>query len=234
MATMEVIHRFRVKPAFKSWGAKGPDLLRRKGNARGQLRKLVADLVDRPLFVKVGKSPWRKAGTVRQVMSKFDRRYSNADASTFKVGVKVAGVIVPKALVRREKVKVLLLANTSPDTIVAWSLMRHQFGRRVKFGGAYVYKETSPGYWSDHAWGTAVDGSAYAYNGKLTDWVARMARENQLDFDYALGSRRGRVVQVSGSGEISKSGASKSHLWHVHCSARDHDGRKPPRPGGVW
>lgn len=217
---MAEILRFRI----------GDDLLRPPGNAR---RFLKTSLADRPprLYVRVGRGVWRRMGSRAAVMERFDRWDRG---NVFRVGIKFGGKIKVLQVVRRERVQFLRLANCSPDTEIAWSLVKHQFPG-VAFGGGYVYKETSPGEWSDHAWGTAVDPSAYAENDRVTDWVARMTRNGCLDFDYALGSRDdGVVIVFGGSGNVYPSGASRSHLWHVHLSIVNHDGRKPPRTGGVW
>lgn len=216
----ETIQRFRTT---------GSDLLRQRASAR---RVLAASLTDKPprMFVKIGDGVWREAGGKVAVMDRFDGWQAGA---TFKVGLKKDGKIRVIETVGRENVKLLSLSNCSPGTELVWSLIKHRFPG-VVFGGGYVYKETSPGVWSDHAWGTAVDATTYAQNDEVTDWVARMARAGAMNFDYALGSRDGRVVIVYHDGDIALSQASSSHEWHNHISVVDHDGRKPPRTGGVW
>ena len=221
--------RYRVRGGSQTWNAKGPDLLRPRALAR---RKLAGMLVDKPprMFTKIGEQDWREAGGRAAVMEVWDK----FKGREFKVGLKKGRQIEVIAATLAVDVRNMDIPNCSPGTSLAWSLVRTQFPD-VIFAGGYVWKETSPGEWSDHAWGTAFDATQKppkVTNDKVTDWIARMAAAGCLSFDYALGSRRGQVVQVDPDGDVFPSRADKGHLWHVHMSVTDHDGRKPPRTGG--
>jgi hypothetical protein len=213
------IARFRVEGAGSGW-----DLLRKRDQAR---RMLGAALVDRAprLEVKVGDNPWRELGSRAEVMERFDGWQADG---VFKVALRRGDERALLAAVHRENVRLLDGGGTNPGTDLNWSLMKHAFPW-IDFGGGYVYKQTSPGVWSDHAHRDAVDGTTHQepLNSRVTDWVARMARAGAMDFDYALGSRGGNVVIVYSDGDMAPSGASSSHKWHVHISTVDHDGRHP-------
>lgn len=225
------ITRFRTKTPDKVWGAKGPDLLRSRANAGVKLGSAIHDKSG--LYVKLGAlKPWRRVGSPAKVLELFDK----TDVRDFTVGAPRDGKTKAIYQVRRERVPYKVLSNCSPATSRAWSLTSFAFPNS-RFAGGYVWKQVSgSASWSDHAWGTAFDITSGANNDAVTDWLARMAKEGLIDFDYALGSRDNetKVVQVSGGGSVSPSSASDSHLWHVHVSVVDHDGRKPPRQGGVW
>lgn len=222
---------YSVKGPTKRWSDHGPDLLMTRPDARRKLRDKIREKSG-PFFYKIGNRDFIKVETRAEVLDAFDSWRSE---EYFKVASGTKDSVV--MTVRRYRVPFLELANCSPETSVVHSLIQFRFPG-IKFAGGYVWKETSPGVWSDHAWGTAVDEtenpSAGVLNDDVTDWVARMRRAGFMQFDYALGSRRGDVVIVRSDGSISPSSASDSHLWHVHVSVVDHDGRKPPREGGVW
>lgn len=223
---MSILKRFRVG---------GSDLLAPPDYAR---RKVANRLTDKPprLEVKVNAWPWRETGGKFKVMQRLDE-WMNSGRGTFRVALRNGKERQVLIVLNMETVPRLSLANASPATIELHSLVQARFPG-IRFAGAYVWKETSPGSWSDHAWGTAVDETENRPEGitndEVTDWAARMARAGFMRFDYALGSRGGDVVQVDSDGDIFPSGASTSHLWHVHFSVTDHDGRKPPRTGGVF
>jgi hypothetical protein len=230
--------RFRVRPASKGWNTKGPDLLRTKDDARRQLSSILgpAEELNR-VYVKVGDGKWRSVTGKGSALDRFDD-WTGA-GTTFMVSEKIDDRYEPRAVVQHESVRVIPLDNCSPNTSWVWSLIKHQFPQ-IEFGGGYVWKQVSGSTsWSDHAWGTAVDAVSDPEHGvrndDVMDWVARMGAGRHMDYDYALGSRRGVVVKAVAPGfVIEPSTASTSHLWHVHVSETDHDGRRPPRTGGVW
>lgn len=228
------IHRFRVRTPDQGWEVHGPDLLRTKPNAARTMLDMVPR--HRKIEVRYGALDWRpvKRG---DLLATFDG-WKGANLFVVAVLGRVTGRRHVVSVVQHVEVPLLDLGpEESGSTKQAWSLFKAQYPA-ARFGGAYVYKETSPGYWSDHAWGTAVDVTENrpegVTNDAVTSWASRMAASGNLVFDYALGSMGGRVVQVNANGGIVPSGAADSHLWHVHVSVIDHDGRKPPRTGGVW
>lgn len=227
----QYITRFRTKTPDKVWGDRGPDLLRSKANAREKLSKAIGS--KRALYVKVGKlRPWRRIGSKAKVLELFEKW----DTRDFIVGQVQGDKTKAFYQVRRERVQWKPLTNCSPSTVRAWSLTAFTFPN-ARFAGGYVWKQVSgSSSYSDHAWGTAFDISGFAQNDAITDWLSRMAKENLIVFDYALGSRKNEseVVYVSSNGDVRPSSASTSHLFHNHVSVVDHDGRRPPRQGGVW
>ena len=230
-ATPQYISKWRTKTPDKVWGDRGPDLLRTKTNAGARLAEAIGDR--RNLYVKLGRlKPWKRIGSKARVLEMFTRW----DGRDFIVGQVHDNKPLAFYQVRRERILFKALSNCSPKTSLNWSLASFTFPN-ARFGGGYVWKQVSgSSSWSDHAWGTAFDISGYEQNDDITSWFSRMAQEGQMDFDYVLGSRDNetKVVQVNSRGEVSRSSASDSHLWHNHQSVVDHDGRKPPREGGVW
>lgn len=103
------------------------------------------------------------------------------------------------------------------------------------FGGGYVFKHSGD-FWSDHAYGTAVDATDEAKgrdNEKHFRWYVRMAQAGLISYDYIIGSIDGRVHSAQAPDfEIEPGGGDSSHEWHCHISHIDHDGRRPSRPGG--
>lgn len=233
--------RYRLRRAGQMTNSRGPDLLRLRGNVHRGLKAALGEPRGGWYTRKAGKgitTEWVGPLTKAQVVERF-AAWRHVDLDQFIVGRKRPGA-TPEAriFVEFEGVPRLALANSSPATETFWSLLKHQF-QGIKFAGAYVFKETSPGFWSDHAWGTAVDGTenppADVQNDETTDWSRRMALSGNVEFDYLLGSRRGEVVKVVAPDfDVEPSGASSSHEWHIHVSVTDHDGSKPPRQGGVF
>lgn len=232
----KTVNRFRVRAGHKTYNEPGPDLLRSRGNAEKTLRGVLGVATDlhKPQvsvgagFVDVpGKAAvldafhnWRPAAT------------GKTDDDDFRVSEMRAGKRVIVAAVRLEVVPIIELAHCSPQTLLEHSLIEYQFPKAIHSGGFLFRQIDGSTAWSDHAWGEATDDSASdgAPNDKTLDWVSRMGKAREMHFDYALGSRDGKVVQVTApSYDIEPSGAASSHLWHVHISYVDHDGRKPPR-----
>lgn len=230
--SMETLKYFSIKGPNRRWSDKGPDLMMKRKVVRSRVRDKVRS-ASPPFFYRIGDRDWVEVDSVAGLLDAFDEWH--APNSLFKVASGERSNVL--FAVKPHVVPYLALDNCSPDTSVVHSLIQYRFPG-IKFSGGYVWKQTSPGIWSDHAWGTAVDETenprAGVFNDKVTDWVARMRRMGYMDFDYALGSRNGTVVIVRSDGTIEPSGASQSHLWHVHVSVVDHDGREPPRTGGVW
>lgn len=238
---MATINRYRFKAAPKNWTDPGPDLLRPEANARQMLSAALGNKLLDGWYVRknrnVVKGKWNGPLRRFEVMELFDSW--GTQTVEFIVGREKPGK-GPEALyvVRREVVKIDSISNCSPGTSLVHSLIHKQFPR-IKLSGAYVYKQISgSSSWSDHAWGTAIDETEsppQPTNDETLDWVSRMGQSGLMDYDYALGSRNGRVVQASAPDfRVVSSSASSSHLWHVHISIVDHNGAKPPRSGGVW
>ena len=217
--------RFRVKNAAKVWGDKGPDLLRKKENALDQLRGIVEPGTP-DLATAAGDGARKPADSRLQVFDRFAHFCADPkDDELFKVFSKNELIAVSKV----ERIPVVDAGGAHAGSDLAWSLIKVQFGAKVTFAGGFVCKEQPNGPWSDHAWLDAIDATfGEALNDEGTDWVARMRQTGNMDFDFALGSRGGKVVQVYRDGDVQPSGASTSHLWHVHISVVDHDGARPP------
>lgn len=221
---MAFIHRYRVRAGSKTWADPGPDLLRPLANAVLQTRALLrAHDSEKGFAYRVDKGEWREHQPRHRVMEAV--RKGDFDTLTVSVG----DVVV--AQVKHEKVLKLPVASCSVGVSAVWSLIKHQF-HDAAFAGGYVYKMTFPGFWSDHAWGDAVDATP-ENNDKLFNWLVRMAREGCVVFDYVIGSVNGHVSDASAPAfETGPSNADSSHEWHCHISVLDHDGAKPPREGG--
>ena len=216
------LHRFRVRAGSKTWNDPGPDLLRPVENAQEQLRTLLRPFDGQKLQYRVDDGPWLDPRSKREILTVMgEGQYTS---------LRVARGDVIVAAVRHEEVEKLPVSNCSVGVSVQWSLLKHQFPAIV-FAGGYVYKETFPGYWSDHAYGDAFDGThkpPTVVNDDVFDWLVRMARSGCIRFSYVLGSRNGNVVSASAPDyEVVPSNASDSHTWHCHVSVIDHDGEKP-------
>lgn len=221
------LHRYRVRAGAKTWNDPGPDLLRPLDNATAQLRTLLRKSNGQELEIRVDKGEWRKTNR-RKVLAVM--KLGNFETLT----VAVHDIVI--AQVKHEAIVKLAVDRCSVGVAVLWSLVKHQFPGII-FAGGYVYKETFPGFWSDHAWGDAFDGTQnlakHVLNDDVFDWLVRMGKGGCAKFDYAIGSRHDHVVDASAPDyEVGPSGADPSHLWHCHISVVDHDGAKPPREGG--
>lgn len=230
--------RFRVRGANEEWTANGPDLLRPRDNARLRAKAIMGAAVKgwstRIVYNGGATAAPSNDMTKSDALDRFVTWAKNPVGATF---VLMHGGET-RVVVRLERVEILGLDNVSPATALIWSLLRHQFPN-IQFGGGYVYKKIlGTNDYSDHAWGTAIDATENPpepFNDETTDWLSRMARSGCMAYDYVLGSRNGSVVQVAPPDyDLEPSGASTSHLWHNHISQTDHEGRKPPKTGGVW
>ena len=223
------MNRFRVRGEGQPWTQKGSDLLRTRENATKRLRALVGE-PDKLREPEVNGEPVRGKG---EVMDAFAVWRPKEQGEAFKVSELRRGERVISAVARFEPVPIIDLKNCSPKTIENHSLLEYQFPGVVHSGG-YLFRQISgSSEWSDHAWGTATDDTQnlpVTPNDLVTDWCARMARVGLMDFDHLYGSRDGKVVRVVAPDfDIEPSTAADSHLWHVHISYEDHDGRKPPK-----
>ena len=222
------MNRFRVRGDGQPWTLNGPDLLRTRENATKRVRALVGE-PDKLKEPEVNGEAVRGKG---EVMDRFEEWRPKSKGDIFRVTEIRRGERAVSAIVRFEPVPIIDLRNCSPKTIENHSLLEYQFPGVVHSGG-YLFRQISgSSEWSDHAWGTATDDSQSATtpNDRVTDWCARMARAGLMDFDHLYGSRDGKVVRVVAPDfDIEPSSAAASHLWHVHISYTDHDGRKPPQ-----
>lgn len=222
--------RYQVRAPSKSWSDKGPDLLRHIDNAQAQLRTLL-DRVH-GYYVREAGADWGERLDRGPAIRSLETWNPAKDGAILQIGRMVDGKIVPVAIVRYADVKFIELANCTRDTSVGWSLVHYAFPN-VVFAGGYVYKETFPGFWSDHAWGTAFDGTprgAGVTNDGLFDWSVRMAASGNMECDMIIGSKGGKVHNACAPDwAIRPGGGDDSHEWHVHYSIVDHDGAKPPR-----
>lgn len=236
------IERFRVRAGHRTFNDRGPDLLRPKDNARRALLGMLEPGLKVEFATRFEKrdgsftdwDPVRNAQTDRRmVLSRFDTWAKGAGRDDiFQVGAKQNGGYDPIAVVRFESVPLLAEGDLHRGAKELHALVQYQFPPAI-FAGGFVCKQSAPGVWSDHAFHDAVDETqntgAGVTNDEVTDWLARMGRARCVDYDYALGSRDGKVVIVSAPDyELELSGASSSHLWHVHISDIDHNGARPP------
>lgn len=226
---------YRVRAAHKTWTDKGPDLLRPMTNALAATRDIMRDhtgFSTRWERTDGTLTDWQKASRA-QVVARF-RAWVKSGTETFQVGDREGGDVAPLVVVKHERVRKADLAHCSPATERVHSLFRHQWPDSI-FSGGFLYRQVDGSTaWSDHAWGTALDESQNEKKGvrndETFDWIARMGREGCVEYDYALGSRDGKVMAASAPGyDPRPSSAASSHLWHVHISVVDHDGAKPPR-----
>lgn len=227
---MREIVRFNVKAGSRRWTDRGPDLLRPRGNARDQIRAILVGKPG-PFDYRTDGGDWIRVPGRAQVLAGFD---SARNFDRFAVwSVKERSVA---CTVRRNVVPVDDLPGANPKVEEINALLAYHFPAS-HFAGAYVWKETYPGYWSDHAWGDAGDRSHNVDEGvtndDMFDWLRRMARSGCIDPDYIIGSRDGEVVYCAKPDyTVEPGGGATSHLWHCHYSQVDHDGERPPRPGG--
>lgn len=236
----KTIDRFRVHGNGKSFNDAGPDLLRTRTNARRQVSADMGPLVHdgwcvRRIADDGSKTEWSSPMSKHDALVKFDNW--KLLAFEFVLGREDAhGAVVGHIVVKHEEVRIIDTPDCGSETILGRSLIEHQF-RGIKFVGGYVYKQIDgSSSWSDHAYGDAIDEAQnppYVHNDDVTGWCARMGAAGQMDFDYALGSRDGHVVEVVAPDfHITPSTASTSHLWHVHISFVNHHGVKPSHVGG--
>lgn len=231
------VERYQVKAAFKDWNDPGPDLLRKDLNAVRALRSLIGPRAD-GLYLRRkdgdDTTDWVGPRTKGEVMDVFRHWQTNGDRPEFVVATKDNGTFDPFAQVRKRIVPLLPMDHCTQETIVMHSLVHARFPDVIHSGG-FLYRQIDGSTaWSDHAWGTATDESkndaAGQTNDETFDWLVRMAQSGNMDYDYALGSSNGNVVQCSAPDyRVEPSSAASSHLWHCHISQVDHDGRKPPR-----
>jgi hypothetical protein len=238
---MDTFKRYRVKAAHKTWDDAGPDLLRKRADAEQAVGKMFLPGA-RHLRVRTRNADdswteWSQPMSRKRMLRRLHGWEPRGDL--FQIGKGKDGEVEVAAVVKVEHVRYIELPNSSPDTCVTWSLIHHQYPN-VIMAGAYFYRQVDGSdSWSDHAWGTALDGTPRgkgATNDSLYDWQVRMGKTGNLPVHgYILGSKGGKVKRANAPGFRSlPSSASTSHLWHNHDSIVDHDGRKPPRQGGVW
>lgn len=234
------MERYRVKADHKTWNDKGPDLLRKGDNALKEVRARL-DGRNGHLYVRRGderdKGEWRGPLTKGDALDITKYWIAHHREPLLSIGQKHEGDDKVEVVVsaRFENVERVPLAHCTKPTEELHSLVHHQFPKVIHSGGFY-YREVdgAPGVWSDHAWGTAIDESQNlpkgVKNDEVFDWQARMAQSGNINPDYILGSNNGKVVQASAPDyRVRASKSSTTHLWHVHTSQVDHDGRKPPR-----
>lgn len=232
---MATTYRYGVKTPENQWSDPGADLLRRRPNARARIAALLLPIGKAQ--VKVGDGQWSEVGTGAEALDAFDAWKSAGQLSIARTNDDGSRKVLVN--VRRVDVPLIPTDNCSPATVLVRSLIEARFPA-IRFAGGYVWKQVSgSSAWSDHAWGTAIDESANPERGvtndAVTSWVSRMGQSGNMTFDYALGSRGGRVMMVAAPDyDVEPSGASTSHLWHVHVSVVNHHGARPPRTGGVW
>jgi len=231
---MATTTRYRVRTATKTFASAGPDLLRTRANAR---RQLSADMGQEHFgwYFRLEDGKWSDKVSKNDALLRFDTWKSKLDLVFGREDSKTKKV-VPKIITRREDVSLIPTPDCSAKVILGRSLIEHQYPR-VQFAGGYVYKQIAgSSSWSDHAWGDAIDmteNPPEPTNDETFDWTTRMAASGNMDYDYALGSRKGRVVQSSAPDfKVVPSSAASSHLWHVHISFVDHHGQRPPHTGG--
>lgn len=231
------MHYYRIRAGHKSWADRGPDLLRTPANSKQALRSMLRDrsggFLTRFERTDGQMTEWNRGNRV-QVLDRFGVWLRN-EGGTFQVAIAGPDADKPElvAAAKHERVPFIDLPHCSRDVSEAWSLVSHHFGKNVVLSGAFFYREVAglPGYWSDHAWGDALDASPKNMtNDVLFDWMVRMLRERCMYGDNIIGSLKGDVKAADAPGfEVRDSGAAVSHTWHCHLSTTDHDGAKPPR-----
>lgn len=230
----DYVYRFSVRTAHKKWTDRGPDLLRPYPNARKALKSAIID--KGPYYIR------NVSGDKHtDIMVPFSLAEVMDHVDAWKRQTRWEQLVVrndskPIAYIKRTMVPLKPTPDCSPDTVLARSLIEAKFPDAI-FAGGYVWKQISgTSDWSDHAWGTAIDEKESppgVTNDEMFDWCVRMALSGCMKFDYIIGSRKGNVVISSAPDyDVVPSSASSSHLWHIHVSVVDHDGRRPPVQGG--
>lgn len=229
---MADIYRFIVRSDDQDWNDKGPDLFRKFDNAVAVAKRTLPSWGAGRYACRVDDGKWQHI-----TKAEVDDKLKHTDNQLIVGYRKLNKDYVPTGVVRKIPIDVNPIVNASPGCALVYALAKKRYPV-VQFGGAYVWKLSYPGYYSDHAWGDAVDCTSNPehglYNGELTDWIARMAQSGNLEFDYLLGAQNGRVVKCERATgyAIQASNADRSHLWHTHVSVRTHNGARPYHYGG--
>jgi hypothetical protein len=235
--------RMQVRTGAKGWGEKGPDLLRRRPNARSQVRALMAGTTRgwrwrrRPAGSESW-GGWSEPGSKSDALDAFGR-WGARDGSRFQLAADnkapvitiwahAVPLVTHPGLGGKAREWFSLVAFAHPGVLYAGALVCK------RYNGS---KDPAVGC-SDHAPpGVAADATEHppkVKNDRVTDWSVRMARtgNDPTNSGYVLGSRNGKTVSANAPDwEIEVDDAiSDSHLWHVHRSLVDHDGRCPCGP----
>lgn len=223
--------RYRVRKANQNWDAEGPDLLRTRVNSIRAIRGLIQPAQNANWYIRreeaKGFEDWAGPMSKAEAVNKYENWSPSKKKLTFQMGRKNKGGKIEPVIVAQYEAVQDLNIGCSAGAEAIHSLVQHQFPN-VKFAGGYVCKQIlGSSSWSDHAWHDAVDESFYSANDKGTWWSVRMARSGNMDFDYLLGSREGKVGMSAAPDYGWDPGGPSSHTWHVHYSFRDHDGRNP-------
>jgi hypothetical protein len=229
------MRRFRVRAMSKDYGDLGPDLLRTKDNATRQLGSMLGKQPDgyhvrrNPPGEREDWSSWagpKRRVEVMQAVSAFTK--SAPVGAKLQVGRKSGGNVNAYQEVWVIAVHDLNLANVNTGAEAVASLAHAHFdGLQIAGFSCREYNGIPGSGWSDHAWGDAVDMWGPS-NDKLTDWCARMGRENlMLGCDQFIGSKDDRVYSMYEPSYSYIPGGPASHLTHVHASFRQHFGRDP-------
>jgi len=229
------MRRFRVRATTKDYGDLGPDLLRTKDNATRQVGSMLGQAHDgffirrNPPGDREDWSSWSGPKRRAEVLAAVQSFTKGApDSAKLQVGRKSGGDVQANEEVWAIGVRDLKLANVNSGAEAVASLANAHFpGLSIAGFACREYNDIPGSGWSDHAWGDAVDLWGPS-NDKLTDWCARMGRENlMLGCDQFIGSKDGRVYALYEPSYAYILGGPSSHLTHVHASFRQHFGRDP-------
>lgn len=218
--------RFRVKDGAKEWSDKGPDLLRKRDQARDQMREIVPDGDD--LYYQTSKQAggwweWKgpKAGRGK-LLEEWDG-WADApafDKQRFRVKRHANGDVT--AVSEAHLITVGQYGSATDRAEEAWALYNRKWPETT-FAGIYVCKPYSHGY------GDAVDVS-YGPTEKVFDWGVRMARSGNIVAEQIIGTQDGKVEREAWAPDFAfeSYGGNGSHLWHVHHGCGHARDSSPP------
>lgn len=230
--------RFRVRVATKTYQESGPDLLRPAANAVHAFANLMGKrgtgffLRRNPPGDNTDWTDWNGPLKRGEVLQKVDAFADNAvDAAKMQVGRLTNGQPDAKAELLVVDVRTVDYGVNVGAELVA-QLIHEQFpgANLLGYSCKRYNSSTDPSVgWSDHAWRDAIDAVTDTdHNDEVTDWCVRMAREGCMGaVQQFIGSSNGRVYNYTSPDYRANLGGPSSHLWHVHCSYRQHYGANP-------
>ena len=224
----------------KKYGDAGPDLLRPRDNAKGQLADVMGSAVEgfhyrvNPPTDKTPWSGWRGPFKRGEVLRRIDEWQGKAgNGAKAQIGRKSGGKIEPKAEVLTVDVREVALGGVHAGAEMVADLFREQFpGSAIGGFSCREYNGVPGSGWSDHAWGDAVDltkgGGSPGPNDVATDWCVRMAKAGCFGTAaQIIGSSKGAVYCYYKPAYAANKGGPISHLTHVHVSYVQHYGANP-------
>jgi hypothetical protein len=224
----------------KKYGDPGPDLLRPRDNAKGQLADVMGSAATghfyrvNPPGDREDWTEWRGPFKRGDLLRRVDEWQGKAGGSAkLQVGRRASGKVDPKAEVLVVEVRETPRSGVNAGAEMVADLFLAQFpGSPIGGFSCREYNGIPGSGWSDHAWGDAVDltngGGSPGPNDVGTDWCVRMAKAGCMGTAAQfIGSKGGSVYAYYAPAYNASKGGPVSHLTHVHCSYRQHYGANP-------